>query len=66
MNHTLNEHGHTVIAIGTPDSRARIKAEYPDTLDELIHDLREGLPVCHPNPHVLRAAKFYLKHPLLY
>lgn len=66
MNHTTNEHGHPVITIGAEHSPARIKVEYPDTLDELIHDMREGLPVSHPNPHVLRAAKFYLKHPLLY
>lgn len=66
MNHTLNEHGQAVIAIGTPNSPARIRVEYPDTLDELIAELREGLPVNHPNPHVIRAARFYLKHPLLY
>lgn len=66
MTHTLNEHGQTVIAIGAPNSPARIRCEYPDTLDELISDMREGLPVSHLDPHILRAARFYYKHPLLY
>ena len=52
--------------IGTPNSPARIRCEYPDTLDEIMQELRDGLPVSHSNPHVLGAARFYVKHPLMY